>query len=137
MIPEKLNALVRYRMEEAQEALADAEAALKRRSLRNATNRAYYAMFYGILALLALTSQSSSKHTGVIALFDREFVKTGAFGKNLSEWLHDTFARRQEVDYKEFVVISEQEATERFEHAREFVGSLREYLINKAGVQLA
>jgi uncharacterized protein (UPF0332 family) len=47
-------------------------------------------MFYAVLALLALRKQETSKHTGVISLFDRDFVKPGVFSKELSQWLHHT-----------------------------------------------
>jgi uncharacterized protein (UPF0332 family) len=37
-------------------------------------NRLYYAMFYAVLALLQEKEMGTSKHSGAIALFDREFV---------------------------------------------------------------
>jgi predicted nucleotidyltransferase len=45
--------LVRYRIEQAQETLREAELLLGAAALRGAINRAYYAMFYALLALLA------------------------------------------------------------------------------------
>jgi uncharacterized protein (UPF0332 family) len=50
---EKIAALVRYRLEQAGEALASAELNLTNALDRSAINRAYYAMFYAVLALLA------------------------------------------------------------------------------------
>ena len=40
-------------------------------------NRAYYAMFYAVLAFLVLEKKETPKHGGVIAIFDRDFVKKG------------------------------------------------------------
>ncbi len=37
-------------------------------------NLAYYAMFYGVLAVLATRKLSASKHSGALGLFDREFI---------------------------------------------------------------
>lgn len=52
-------------------------------SRRSVMNRLYYAMFYAVLALLQEKEMGTSKHSGAIALFDREFVKTGTFPKEM------------------------------------------------------
>jgi uncharacterized protein (UPF0332 family) len=41
-------------------------------------NRAYYAMFYAVLALLQRIGRVPSRHAGVISLFDTEFVLKAA-----------------------------------------------------------
>jgi uncharacterized protein (UPF0332 family) len=60
--------LVRYRLGQADEALRAASILLREESLRGSVNRSYYAMFYGVLALLAGRKEETSKHSGVIAL---------------------------------------------------------------------
>ena len=65
-------------MEQAHETLREAEILLNESALRGAVNRAYYAMFYALLALLATKRLGTSKHSGALALFDREFVKTAS-----------------------------------------------------------
>ena len=62
---------------------------------RGAVSRAYYAMFYGVLALLATKGLGSSKHSGTISLFDREFVKPGDSSQGIVPSLHMAFERRQ------------------------------------------
>ena len=54
-------------------------------------NRAYYAMFYAVLALAALKDIAISKHTHAVAFFDKEFVHKGIFPKELSRALHYGF----------------------------------------------
>jgi uncharacterized protein (UPF0332 family) len=49
----------------------DARLLLGEGSLRASVNRSYYAMFYSVLALLASRQEETSKHSGVIALFNR------------------------------------------------------------------
>ena len=68
---EKRRALVAYRMEQADEALRSADVNLAAGMVRSAVNRAYYAMFYAVLALLGTRSAETSRHSGAIALFDR------------------------------------------------------------------
>ncbi|MEK6743062.1 MAG: HEPN domain-containing protein [Nitrospirota bacterium] len=85
-------ALLAFRMREAAETLADAERMLESGlSPRSVSNRAYYAMFYAVLALFLKsgTDLQTSKHAGVISIFDREFVHTGKLDTRLSKLLHN------------------------------------------------
>ena len=90
--------LVRYRLGQAREALREARLLQEAAADRGAVNRAYYAMFYAVLALLATRGLGTSKHSGAIGLFDREFVKSGVFDKSLSRALHLAFDQRQTHD---------------------------------------
>ena len=124
----EMQALVRYRMEQAAEAMNAAQLLLKYGNYRTVVNRAYYAMFYAILALLVPTKQQTSKHAWVMTLFDRDFVKMGIFGKEFSEWLHDAFDLRQYADYRELVIVSAEEAQTILEHAQAFVAGVKAQL---------
>ena len=128
MKPEQLVALLRYRMEQAHESLHEAEILLEASAFRGTTNRAYYAMFYGLLALLATVQLGTSKHSGAISLFDREFVKTGIFPREMSRHLHLAFDRRQKYDYGEMVVITEEKATQGLADSRAFLVAIESYL---------
>ncbi|RLC59524.1 MAG: HEPN domain-containing protein [Chloroflexota bacterium] len=128
MKPEQLEALLRYRMEQAHDTLREAEILLNAAALRGAINRAYYAMFYALLALLATKQLGTSKHSGAISLFDREFVKTGVFPRELSRSLHLAFDRRQTHDYGEMVEIDQQIAEETLAEAKSFVAAIESHL---------
>jgi uncharacterized protein (UPF0332 family) len=110
-------------MEQAHETLHEAEVLEDARAYRGAINRAYYAMFYGVLALLATKQLGSSKHSGAVAMFDREFVKPGAFPAEFSRSLHLAFERRQVHDYGEMIEVDDATATAAVRDAREFVRS--------------
>ena len=99
---EDILALIKYRLEEAENSIKEAEVLLKEcMSLRSVMNRLYYAMFYAVLALLQEKELGTSKHYGAISLFDREFIKSGIFDKELSKTLHRAFELRQKGDYLE------------------------------------
>lgn len=124
-------ALFLYRLKQAEETLTDAENMLKGNfTPRSITNRAYYSMFYAVLALFLKTGVNikTSKHIGVISSFDKEFVKTGKMDKYYSEILHDIFDIRQEADYKEFVDISIEDATEYIEMAQKFLNVIKDFM---------
>jgi uncharacterized protein (UPF0332 family) len=95
--------LIKYRLEQADIALEDGKFLLQgNRSPQSIINRAYYAIFYAALALLQKIGKIPSKHTGVISLFDTEFVVPGIFPKEFSKDFHKAFELRQVFDYKAF-----------------------------------
>lgn len=120
--------LLKYRIEQANESLQDAQTLFAANSLRGAINRAYYAMFYAVLALIATKDFGSSKHSGVISFFDREFVKPGLLPRELSKALHLAFERRQVHDYGELIAVDEITAEETIQDASTFVGAIESYL---------
>jgi uncharacterized protein (UPF0332 family) len=125
---EEIKALVAYRLGQAKESLEEAEILYRERKFRGAINRLYYACFYAILALLATKGLSSSKHSGVIALFHREFVKPGIFPKDEARTPNRLFDLRVKDDYKEFVTPSEEEVESLLPEAREFLKEVERVL---------
>ena len=120
--------LLAHRLKQAEETLADAELMLKSNlSARSVINRAYYSVFYGILALFIHSdvNPKTSKHSGVIAFFDRDFVHTGKIEKRYSKIVHKMFETRQQGDYKELVEFSSEEAAEHVELARRFLEAIK------------
>lgn len=128
-----LRTLIAYRMEQAQDSLRAADLLLDEKLWRDVVNRAYYGAFYTVLALLAMKGLGTSKHSGAISLFDREFVKTGIFSKELSFILHSSFDVRQEADYEELASIGEFEARGSVTQSREFVSKVSAYLADQLG----
>lgn len=105
--------LIQYRIKQSEETLADAEAmSTGGMSTRSIVNRAYYAMFYALLGLFLGTDTvlKTSKHSGIISMFDRVFILTGKMDKRLSKSLHRIFNARQVADYKEMVEISKEDS---------------------------
>lgn len=56
---------------------ATAELLMKSESYRQSINRSYYAIFHAVCAVNALDGFDSSKHSGVIAHFNQQYVKNG------------------------------------------------------------
>jgi len=122
--------LFSYRLNQAEETLTEAERMLAENfSPRSITNRAYYSMFYALMVLFikADVRLTTSKHQGVISLFDREFVKPGLFDKKYSAMLHGTFDERLEGDYKEFAELARDDAQRAIGYAKEFLAAVKEY----------
>lgn len=128
MSEDQLAALLEYRIQQANETFHEAEILFNQSAYRGTINRAYYAMFYSVLALLATKKLGTSKHSGVIGLFDREFVKTGLFTRDLSRSLRLAFDRRQTHDYGELIEIDEQIAQETLNETKTFISAVESYL---------
>lgn len=128
MMTKNIEALVKYRLEQADESLEAARVLLEKRLERQSVNRSYYAMFYAVLALLATRKQETSKHSGAIALFDKEFVKPGMFKKDSSRWLHSAFDLRQRSDYAIEIQVTGGEAETTMEHATAFLDEVKAVL---------
>jgi uncharacterized protein len=122
--------LIKYRLEEAEDSIKEAEVLLKEgMSMRAVMNRLYYAMFYAVLALLQEKGMGTSKHAGAISLFDREFIKNGVFDEKLSKILHRAFELRQKGDYMEQAEVTKSDVDEMLPEIKEFVRKVKTYLL--------
>jgi len=123
------DALISYRLEQAHHALRQAEVLAGVEEWDGVVNRAYYAMFYAALALLLTKGLGASKHTGVLALVDREFVRPGLLPSAMSRVLRDAFNQRQRSDYAELTPTSRERALEILGHAREFIEAVKNVIL--------
>lgn len=79
-----LRELAGYRMERAREMLDAAKDNLEIGQFKTSLNRSYYAIFHAMRAANILKGFDSSKHSGVIAFFNKEYLKEGILERNLS-----------------------------------------------------
>lgn len=94
-----ITALAAYRLTRAKQAFQEGIVLAGQGSRYGAVNRFYYAAFYAARALLATKRLDSSKHSGVIALFQQHFVKTGLIDSGIAKILPRSFEKRLETDY--------------------------------------
>ena len=126
---EKKKELARYRMQQAAESLDEARFLLNGgKSARSVVNRAYYAMFYAVLALLVYEEFSSSKHSGVLSYFNRHFIKGEIFDKSLGLAVNKAFELRQRVDYREQIELTREQASQILDQSDRFVEAVTAYL---------
>jgi len=113
--------LIRYRIQNSKEKLGSAKILLESSKSKDAISRSYYAMFTAARALLATKHLDSSKHTGVVSLFNQHFVKTGIVTKDLGRMLMKGRDLRQDGDYKDFIETSVEEAQDQYNNAEKFI----------------
>ena len=119
---------MKYRLEMAEERLHSSKVLLESGSYKDSIGRSYYAMFTAVRALLAMEGQDFSKHAGVIAYFQKEFVKTGKVDRKYSKYISQAFQIRNNTDYADFFIVSAQDAKEQYEKAKEFLKVIVKYL---------
>jgi len=129
---ENQNVLVTYRLTQATETLEEAVFLLEGgKSLRAVTNRAYYCMFYAILALLIDEPFASSKHSGVLSYFNRRFIREGIFPEEIGRAINRAFELRQQGDYRENVELTLEQVTPLIEAATTFLEMVKTYMPEK------
>ena len=107
---EGVRKLSKIRLSRAQTAWKEGLALFDQGFFIGAVNRFYYAAFYAARALLATKELDSSKHSGVIALFHKHFVRTHLFDIDKAKALSRSFELRQDSDYEDFVSITRDKA---------------------------
>ncbi len=113
--------LISYWLQRADETLEEARVMLNTDHQHGCANRLYYACFYAVTSLLISKDLSSSKHSGVMSLFNKNLVKTGIMPVELGKFYSALFENRMESDYGDWIE-SEDEITEKdIEIASEFI----------------
>lgn len=120
--------LSRYRIQGAKDSLQVAENCLKDGLYRDSVNRSYYAAFYGVKAVLAMGTVDFKRHKDVMGYFNREFVATGIFPRELGRRLGALKQMREKSDYDDFYIISKAQAEAQFETARSALQLIVGYL---------
>lgn len=121
--------LMNYRLDHAKEKLESAKLLLDAGKYRDSIGRSYYAIFTAVRAVLANDKVDFSKHSGVIAYFQKEYIKTGKFDVKYSRYLQTAFQIRNSCDYDDFFIVSKQDAEEQYARAIEFYKEIHSYLI--------
>lgn len=120
--------LIQYRLARSRETLDDAKLLFSKGKMFSSVNRIYYAMFYSVNALLLSKDLSSSKHSGVLSLFNKEFVAKNIVDKESGRFFTEMFEFRQKADYKDFVEFKKEDVEIWLKNAGEFISKMSNLL---------
>lgn len=124
--------LAKYRIDKAEETLKTAEVILKEiKDYTSANNRAYYAIFYAIRAVLALEEIDFKRHKDVIAYFNKNYINTEIFPKKIGKKIAQAQRIREDSDYDDKYEPSAIKTEEQIETARELIALVQEYVNKK------
>ncbi len=102
--------LAQYRMETAKDDLRAAKILLDAGEYKAANNRAYYAIFHAINAVHAIAGNGYKRHKDAIANFNKEYVKTEIFPREIGRRIAEAEEIRHASDYDDFYIATKEEA---------------------------
>lgn len=128
MLSEEKISLSKTRLDIAKERIYFADEILEIGDYKTVANRSYYAVFSAMRAVLALDGFDSKKHSGIIAEFRKNYIKTEILPKELSQTIDSLVEIRQGSDYDDFYIVSKEDVCEQLENAKVFVAIVETYL---------
>lgn len=120
--------LSKYRLDSAETNLNAARLLYEAKDFKSSVNRSYYAIFHALRAVLALDGFDSKKHSGVISRFNQLYLKTGKINPEIGSMIAMSFRIRQDADYKDFYVVSTDEAAAQIKNAEAVLHQIKSFL---------
>lgn len=120
-----------YRIQAAKENLKSAKILFEAKEYKGANNRAYYAIFHAINAIHALTGKSYKRHKDAVANFNKEYVKTEIFPREMGRKIGEAEVIRHASDYDDFYVAGREETERQIVVADEFIHMVENYCTMK------
>ena len=113
--------LVFYRLQTAKADLKSARILLAAEEYKGANNRTYYAIFYAINAVHAVSGKAYKRHKDAIANFNKDYVKTEIFPREMGRKISEAEEIRHASDYDDFYIASREESERQVAVADEFI----------------
>lgn len=123
--------LARHRLEQAKEEVEASKLLYEAKMYKSANNRAYYSIFHSIKAILSLEPIDFKKHKDVIGYFNKNYIKTEKFPRNLGRKISDAFEVRDDSDYDDEFIVEPNITEEQIETAKELLKLADEYVKEK------
>lgn len=127
--------LVMYRLQTAKEDLQSAKLLIEAAEYRGANNRAYYAVFHAINAVHAVHGKAYRRHRDVIGNFNKEYVKSGIFPREIGRKIGEAEEIRHASDYDDFYLASKEETERLIVAAEELIELTEQYCMEQVDLQ--
>lgn len=127
--------LVLYRIKTAKGDLKAARILLAAEEYKGANNRAYYAIFHAISAIHALDGNAFKRHKDAIANFNRDYIKTEIFPRDLGRKIGEAEEIRHASDYDDFYIVSREESERQVVVADEFIQQVEKYCMEQIEIR--
>ena len=121
--------LAQDRMETAKDDLRAAKILLDAGEYKAANNRAYYAIFHAINAVHAIAGNGYKRHKDAIANFNKEYVKTEIFPREIGRRIAEAEEIRHASDYDDFYIATKEEAKNQIATAECFGKLVEKYIL--------
>ena len=123
--------LVLYRLETAKKDLKSARALLAIEDFKGANNRAYYSIFHAINAVHAVSGKAYKRHKDAVANFNKDYVKTSIFPRDIGRKIGSAEEIRHASDYDDFYIADKEESEQQIAVADEFIKLAEKFCIDQ------
>ena len=122
------DALVKYRLDRADETMKEAAILANESHFNAAANRLYYACFYATTALLVANGISTQSHAGVKTMFSLNFIANGILSSEYGKTFSRLFEIRHSGDYDDFVFCDKEMIDDYTPKAEDFIKAIKSLL---------
>jgi len=123
--------LIKYSIGKAVQALETAFNSIDS-DLLNAQNRAYYAVFYIILALGYVEGYTTGKHRQLMGWFNKKYIyEEQIFDKSFSKIYSRLYVNRQKFDYDVSEFPTKEQTEKDLDEAKYLVETVEKHIINR------
>ena len=95
---------------------------------KDSINRSYYAAFYAVKAVLALEEVDFKRHKDAIGYFNKTYVATEKFSKELGRKIGMLKQLREKSDYDDFYIAGKEEAENQIKTALMMIQEVKKYV---------
>lgn len=120
--------LSNYRLSQAEDSIKVAQMSFDNGFYKDSINRSYYAAFYAIKAVLALEEVDFKRHKDAIGYFNKTYVATEEFPKELGRKIGTLKQLREKSDYDDFYIAGKDEAENQIETAMQMIQEVKRFV---------
>nr|WP_288282274.1 HEPN domain-containing protein [uncultured Prevotella sp.] len=120
--------IVRYRIESAENTLAEVETHRANGFYNTAVNRLYYACYYAATAILIANGIEVKSHDGVRMNLGKFIVQEGILTPELGRYFSRLFSKRSTGDYDDFFNHSIETVDELMPDAKLFIQTIKDWV---------
>ncbi len=131
MSPKISKELSKHRLEQAKEDLKASKVLYDAKLYKSANNRAYYSIFHSMKAVLVLEPIDFKRHKDVIAYFNKNYIHTGIFPKDMGRRISNASRIREDSDYDDEFVVNPEDTLAQIKTAEEIIKLAENYIDNK------
>ena len=123
--------LAYHRLEQAKEDLTAAKLLYNSDLYKSANNRAYYAIFHSIKAILALEPIDFKRHKDVQAYFNKNYLNMEIFPRSMGKRIGKASTIREDSDYDDEFIVDANKTLEQIKTAEDLISLVEEYINKK------
>lgn len=120
-----------YKMERAKDELETARILFDAGKYKAANNRAYYACFHAINGVLALEPIAFKRHKDVLAYFNKQYVHSEIFPREIGRKISKLEIIRHKSDYDDFYIAGRSDALEQIETGERVITLIEAYILGQ------